>query len=146
MRIVLQRVSKASVSVDGKEVSAIGRGLLLFIGIGKESSTVQAEQLAKKISRLRIFSDNKGKMNLSVRDISGEILLISQFTLYASTKKGNRPSFTESEEPVKAKRKYLEFAELLERHGVTVKKGIFGANMAVSLENDGPVTLIEGRW
>ena len=141
MRIVLQRVSKASVSVDGKEISAIGRGLLLFIGIGKGSSTVQAEQLAKKISQLRIFSDNKGKMNLSVRDISGEILLISQFTLYASTKKGNRPSFTESEEPVKAKQKYLEFAELLERHGVTVKKGIFAANMAVSLENDGPVTL-----
>ena len=142
MRIVLQRVSKASVSVDGKEISAIGRGLLLFIGIGKGSSAVQAEQLAKKISQLRIFSDNKGKMNLSVRDISGEILLISQFTLYASTKKGNRPSFTESEEPVKAKQKYLEFAELLERHGVTVKKGIFGANMAVTLENDGPVTLV----
>ncbi|MCK4644162.1 D-tyrosyl-tRNA(Tyr) deacylase [bacterium] len=142
MRIVLQRVGKASVSVDGKEISAIGRGLLLFIGIGKGSSTVQAEQLAKKISQLRIFSDNKGKMNLSVRDISGEVLLISQFTLYASTKKGNRPSFTESEEPVKAKQKYLEFAELLERHGVTVKKGIFGANMAVTLENDGPVTLV----
>ena len=142
MRIVLQRVSKASVSVDGKEISAIGRGLLLFIGIGKESSTVQAEHLAKKISQLRIFSDNNGKMNLSVRDIGGEILLISQFTLYASTKKGNRPSFTESEEPVKAKQKYLEFAELLERHGVTVKKGLFGATMAVTLENDGPVTLV----
>ena len=142
MKIVLQRVSKASVFVDGKEISAIGTGLLLFIGIGKDSSTIQAEHLAKKISQLRIFPDNNGKMNLSVIDIGGEVLLISQFTLYASTKKGSRPSFTEAMEPGKAEREYERFADLLRDRGIGVSTGVFGAHMDISSVNDGPVTLI----
>ncbi len=142
MKIVLQRVSWASVSIEEKIKGSINRGLLLFLGIGPEDTESDASWLVSKICSMRIFEDEAGKMNLSVREIEGEILLISQFTLYASTKKGNRPSFNGSAKPEMAISLYHCFHKLIEQKmGKTVPTGEFGAQMDVSLCNDGPVTI-----
>jgi D-tyrosyl-tRNA(Tyr) deacylase len=144
MKVVIQRVKKAKVSVKNKEIASIDRGYLILLGVSKESVYKDIEHLTKKIANLRIFEDENGKMNLNIKDVGGEILLISQFTLYADTKKGNRPSFTKAMEPEKAKKMYEEFARKLNDLGINVKTGIFGARMEVSLINDGPVTIIIG--
>lgn len=142
MRLVIQRVSRASVEIEKEVKGSIGRGLLLFAGIGPDDTEEDARWLASKIISMRIFEDEKNKMNLSVRDIKGQILLISQFTLFASTKKGNRPSFNGSAKPENAIPLYNYFHRLLESEikGI-VPSGEFGAHMNVLLCNDGPVTI-----
>lgn len=142
MRVVLQRVARASVSVDGATVAAIGRGLLLLVGVGAGDPPGQESRLAQKISTLRVFSDSDGKMNLAVQEVGGEILVVSQFTLYGDIRKGRRPSWTGAEEPVLAAARVEAFALALEELGVPVRRGIFGADMQVDLLNDGPVTLV----
>jgi len=143
MKIVLQRVKKASVSIDGKVKSRIEKGLVLLLGISSEDSEKDIDWLVKKVSQLRIFNDKNGKMNLSVQSVDGEILLISQFTLYANIKKGNRPSYIAAARPEIAIPLYELFIKKLE---LALKKpiqtGLFGADMQVSLINDGPVTII----
>lgn len=142
MKAVIQRVQEASVTVDGKLVSSIGRGYMLLLGVMKGDTQKEAELLARKTAALRVFEDENGKMNLSVNDVNGEILSVSQFTLCADCKKGNRPSFTNSEEPERANELYEYFCNELIKNGVKdVKRGIFGADMKVSLINDGPVTI-----
>jgi D-tyrosyl-tRNA(Tyr) deacylase len=142
MKAVIQRVQEASVRVDGEMVSSIGKGFMLLLGVMKGDSEKEAELLARKTAALRVFEDENGKMNLSVNDVGGEILSVSQFTLCADCKKGNRPSFTDSEEPVRANELYEYFCNELLKNGVkSVKKGVFGADMKVSLINDGPVTI-----
>jgi D-tyrosyl-tRNA(Tyr) deacylase len=142
MKIVLQRVSKAQVTVDGQTVGQIGRGLVLLIGIGHEDGEEQARYLSEKCLNLRIFEDDAGKMNRSVLDIGGEVLAISQFTLYGDTRKGRRPGFTDAAPPEQAEPLYERFVELLRAAGVNVETGRFGARMSVRIHNDGPVTLI----
>ena len=143
MRIVLQRVKSASVSIDDVVVGNINQGFLLLVGVGPEDSSDDASYLARKIAGMRIFSDENGKMNLSIDQIGGKILSVSQFTLFADTKKGNRPSFTGAASPEQATKLYEEFNELLRtEYGLTVETGEFGADMQVSLVNDGPVTII----
>lgn len=142
MRVVVQRVQKAAVTIDNKVVGEIDNGLLLFVGIENEDTSEDIEWLSNKIARLRIFGDENGAMNLSVADISGGILSISQFTLFASTKKGNRPSFKRSGEPQFAKEMYLEFNKKLSNVlGQEIQTGVFAADMQVELLNDGPVTI-----
>ncbi len=141
MRVLIQRVKSASVIVEGREVSGIDKGLLLFIGFGKDDSFGDIEYMAKKLLNIRIFSDENGKMNLNIKDVNGQILSVSQFTLYANTSKGNRPGFDLSAEPEKAKQYWQRFNELLRQGGVDVREGIFGAHMDVVLINDGPVTI-----
>ena len=145
MKIVLQRVKNASINVDDKEISKINKGLLIFLGVGKGDSESEIDWLVNKIVNLRIFEDEQGKMNKSLLDVDGEILLVSQFTLYADCNKGRRPNFTQSENPEKAKELYLLFRKKLAQNNVIVKCGIFGADMKVSLLNDGPVTIILER-
>ena len=143
MRAVIQRVSKASVTIDGNIKSEIKSGLLVLLGIEERDTDYDIEWLAKKIIQLRIFSDVEGKMNLSVQDIAGDILVISQFTLFASTKKGNRPSFLRSAKPDSAIPLYEQFLrELKDQFGKEIYSGEFGADMKVELINDGPVTII----
>ncbi len=143
MRVVLQRVTSASVTIDGRIVGLIDRGLLVFIGIEESDSATDGQWLADKTTKLLIFADADGQMNLSVRDVSGGILLISQFTLYASTQKGTRPSFNRAARPAHAEPLYNQFiAQLSTALGRPVATGKFGADMQVSLINDGPVTLI----
>jgi D-tyrosyl-tRNA(Tyr) deacylase len=143
MRVVIQRVSEASVSLNGTTVSTIGRGLLLLLGVGPSDTNEDVEWLVGKISNMRIFADADGKMNLSVCDISGDLLVVSQFTLYASTKKGNRPSFLESAAPDIAEPLYRNFCDTIEKKiGRPAARGIFGADMQVTLVNDGPVTIL----
>ena len=143
MRAVIQRVRKASVIINEKEKASIGQGLLVLVGVEDSDTREDIEWLAGKIVRLRIFNDADQLMNLSVLDISGEVLVISQFTLYGSTKKGNRPSFIEAAKPEAAIPVYEAFLKQVENDlGSTVKSGEFGADMKVHLENDGPVTLI----
>lgn len=142
MKAVVQRVGAASLTVDGKLISEIGHGLTVFFGVGQGDCKTQADKLALKIANLRIFEDGNGKMNLSVKDVNGEILLVSQFTLYGDCSHGNRPSFTMAEEPEKAKALYVYCAEKLRESGVCVKLGVFGADMKISQMNDGPVTII----
>ena len=145
MKLVLQRVTKASVKVEAELIAEIGTGLLILLGIGESDDGAQMEWLAKKTVELRIFEDADGKMNRSLLDIGGEILLVSQFTLFADCRKGRRPGFSEAALPEKADRMYREFAGMLRSLGVEVKTGIFGAHMEVSLLNDGPVTIILER-
>lgn len=142
MRILLQRVSQASVTIDNQIFSQIDKGLLLLLGIEEEDNQLDIEWLVKKVLGMRIFSDAEGKMNLSVQDIKGEILVVSQFTLHASTKKGNRPSFIKAAKPAVAIPLYEQFIKHLQ-DGLEkeVKTGEFGADMKVSLVNDGPVTI-----
>ena len=142
MRVVIQRVSEASVKVHEEVKSSIKKGLLILIGIEESDDSEDVIWLSKKIAQLRIFSDDKGLMNRSILDINGELLVISQFTLHAKTKKGNRPSYIRSAKPEQAIPLYEEFIIVLEKEiGKTVKKGQFGSNMQVSLCNDGPVTI-----
>ena len=142
MRAVIQRVNNASVEIDGKIYNTIKRGLLIFLGIEELDNQEDIVWLSGKISRLRIFNDITNVMNLDIKDIYGEILLISQFTLYASTKKGNRPSYIKSAKPDFAIPVYNEFVnQLTEDTGKIVKTGIFGSYMKINLENDGPVTI-----
>lgn len=143
MRVVIQRVSESSVSINGTIKSAIGRGLMILLGIEEADTTEDIEWLSKKISSLRIFSDTEGKMNLDIKEVNGEILLISQFTLHAQTKKGNRPSYIRAARPEQAIPLYEQFAKQLSTElGKEIKTGEFGADMKVALINDGPVTII----
>ncbi len=142
MRIVLQRVSRASVRVDGELVSEIGRGFLLLVGVGAGDPVGEEARLARKISTLRVFSDADGKMNVALEEVDGEVLVVSQFTLYGDTRKGRRPSWTGAEEPALAAARVEAFALELEALGVRVRRGVFGADMQVELLNDGPVTLV----
>jgi D-tyrosyl-tRNA(Tyr) deacylase len=142
MRVVIQRVSEASVTINDAIEGKINTGFMILLGIGHEDTNEDIEWLTQKITNLRVFSDEEGKMNLSILDTKGEILLISQFTLFASTKKGNRPSFIQSAKPEIAIPLYEKFIESLKDFGISVSTGIFGADMKVSLTNDGPVTII----
>ncbi|WP_332453563.1 D-aminoacyl-tRNA deacylase [Chryseobacterium aquaticum] len=142
MKAVIQRVSEASVKVDDKIVGEIGKGLMLLIGIDENDEKPDADWLIQKILNLRIFGDENDKLNLSVKDISGEILCISQFTLIADYKKGNRPSFIKAAKPEKAVPLFEYFKEEIAKSGLKIEKGIFGADMKVFLINDGPVTIV----
>ena len=141
MKLVIQRVKRASVSIDGQVYSQIQDGLLLLVGVGPEDDQKDLEYAVRKVTQMRIFSDEEGKMNLSVKDIQGEILSVSQFTLFAQTKKGNRPAFIGAANLEMASQFYDDFNDLLEKE-VPVKRGIFAADMAIELINDGPVTII----
>jgi D-tyrosyl-tRNA(Tyr) deacylase len=141
MRALIQRVSHASVTVDEQIVSKIGKGLLILLGVGHGDGEEQAQFLAEKIANLRIFEDEEGKTNLSVLDVKGEALVVSQFTLYADTRKGRRPSFTDAALPEIAEPLVNHFAELLRRYGVPTQSGKFGEHMLVEIHNDGPVTI-----
>jgi D-tyrosyl-tRNA(Tyr) deacylase len=142
MIIVLQKVKEAAVAVQGKDVAKIGPGICLFVGIEKKDTEEEALYLARKISGLRIFPDERGKMNLSVCDVHGDVLAVSQFTLAGSVQKGRRPSFDGAEEPSLAEPLFLEFVDHIRRFGVNVQTGVFGALMEVFLINDGPVTFV----
>lgn len=142
MKIVIQRVSEASVKVDGKIVGEIGKGLMLLVGVDENDEKTDSDWLVQKVLNLRIFGDEDDKLNLSVKDISGEILCISQFTLIADYKKGNRPSFIKAAKPDKAIPLFDYFKEEMARSGLKTESGIFGADMKVSLINDGPVTIV----
>jgi D-tyrosyl-tRNA(Tyr) deacylase len=142
MRALVQRVSEASVAVEDVIGSRIGRGLLVFLAIHQDDSEAQADYLANKVTQLRIFPDKDGKMNLSLREVVGEMLIISQFTLYGETKRGNRPSYSQAARPEVAVRLYDYFVKVCRGKGVSVFTGIFQADMKVRLINDGPVTLI----
>ena len=142
MRAVVQRVSSASVEVDGQTVASIGRGFLVLLGVANGDTDREAEWLADKIAGLRIFEDEAGKMNLSVPDIGGAVLVVSQFTLLADCRKGRRPSFTDAAPPAEADRLYQVFVTALRRSNLPVETGVFQAHMAVGLVNDGPVTVV----
>ena len=142
MRAVIQRVNNASVEVDGKTVGEIGKGLLVFLGVGDGDTDRDFNYIADKTAGLRIFSDEDDKMNLSVTDINGEILVVSQFTLYGDCRKGRRPNFTSSMEPVTAEKMYEDFIKTIESKGIKTAHGEFGADMQVSISNDGPVTIL----
>jgi D-tyrosyl-tRNA(Tyr) deacylase len=142
VRAVVQRVSSASVAVDGETVSSIGRGFLVLLGVANGDTDREAEWLAGKIAGLRIFEDEAGKMNLSVQDIGGAILVVSQFTLLADCRKGRRPSFTDAAPPAEADRLYQVFVSAIRKHSIPVETGVFQAHMAVVLVNDGPVTVV----
>ena len=142
MRDVVQRVSKASVTIDQQEVGKIDQGLVILLGIHEKDTQDDVDYLVKKIAQMRIFEDEQGKMNRSVEDVEGQILSVSQFTLFADTKKGNRPSFISAARPETAIPLYEAFNEGIRNRGITVATGQFGADMAVSLINDGPVTII----
>ena len=142
MRSVVQRVSSANVEVDGQVVGRIGRGLLVYLGVGKADSEQDAEFMAEKIANLRIFADDEGKMNRSVLDIAGQVLLVSNFTLQGDCRKGRRPGFDGAAEPAIAERLYDKTAQLIAEKGLKVAKGVFGANMQVASINDGPVTFV----
>jgi D-tyrosyl-tRNA(Tyr) deacylase len=141
MRALLQRVSKASVTVGGQKISAIEKGLLILLGVGHGDGEEQAKFLAEKIANLRVFEDEQGKTNLSILDVKGEAIVVSQFTLYADTRKGRRPSFIDAALPDVAEPLVNRFIELLRSHGVPTQTGKFGAHMEVEIHNDGPVTI-----
>jgi D-tyrosyl-tRNA(Tyr) deacylase len=145
VRIVLQRVRSASVTVEGEEVSEIGAGLLLLVGVAQGDGEAEADWLAGKVARLRIFGDEEGKMNRSVSDTGGQVLAVSQFTLLADTRKGNRPSFIRAALPDEAEPLFDHFCEKLHEEGISVQTGRFGAMMDVALVNDGPVTIVLER-
>lgn len=141
MRTLIQRVSKASVTVEDKVISQIGKGLVVLLGIGHDDGEEQVRFLADKVANLRIFEDEYGKTNLSILDVTGEVIVVSQFTLYANTQKGRRPSFIEAALPEVAEPLVERFVELLRGHGVPTQTGKFGADMKVEIHNDGPVTI-----
>lgn len=142
MRFVIQRVTQSSVSIDGTVIGKIGKGLLVLIGVAEEDTEETADKLVRKLTGLRVFEDENGKTNLSLADVKGELLLISQFTLYANCKKGNRPSFTEAGSPQKANALYEYIIAKCRENVPIVETGSFGAEMKVSLVNDGPFTII----
>lgn len=142
MRAIIQRVSSASVSIDEEFVSSIGRGLLILVGFHKDDTVTDSDYIITKSTGLRIFEDNNGLMNLSVSDIGGEILIVSQFTLYGDSRKGRRPSFSTSMPPVEAKQFYNDFIGRFKENFTSLQCGVFGADMQVSLVNSGPVTII----
>ncbi len=142
MKAVVQRVKKTSLKVNGELISEIPFGLTVFLGIKVGDGKEQADYLMRKIANLRVFEDENGKMNLSVKDVGGEILLVSQFTLYGDASHGNRPSFTLAERPEKAEPLYEYALSALQAQGVAVKKGVFGADMKIEQLNDGPVTIL----
>ena len=142
MKAVVQRVKKTTLSVDGQLISEIPFGLVAYLGVKTGDTQKEADYIVKKIAGLRIFEDENGKMNLSVQDVGGEVLLVSQFTLYGDASKGNRPSFTLAERPEKAEALYEYAVGALSAYGVTVKKGVFGADMKIEQYNDGPVTIL----
>lgn len=142
MRAVVQRVSQSEVTVGGKAVGSIGAGLMVLLGVGNEDGPQEAAYLADKIAGLRIFEDEEGKMNLSVEEIGGEVMVVSQFTLYGDCRKGRRPSFTDAAPPEKADSLYQAFVQALQARGLKVATGSFGEKMQVRLINNGPVTLI----
>lgn len=142
MKVVLQKVKKASVQVDGKIAGSINKGYCLLVGVHKNSTENDAKFLAKKIAEARLFEDSEGKINLGIKDVSGEILSVSQFTLYADTRKGKRPSFTDAAKAEKANELYLKFNDYLREESLQVETGIFQTHMEVNIVNDGPVTII----
>ena len=143
MKIVVQRVKNAKVDVEGKTVGKIDKGFLVLLGVTNGDTKEQADYLVKKLCKLRVFTDENDKMNLDLKQVGGKLLIVSQFTLYANCKDGNRPSFTEAARPEEAEELYEYFCEQCkEKYGIEVQKGIFGAHMEVSLLNDGPVTII----
>lgn len=141
MRLVIQRVNRAAVEVEGKTVGEIGKGYLILLGIGCGDTEEMADRYVEKLSKLRIFPDDAGKINRSIRDVAGEVLVVSQFTLYADCRKGNRPGFTDAAVPAEAERLYLYFVKRCTEVFGKAEHGSFGADMKVSLENDGPFTL-----
>lgn len=141
MRVLLQRVSRASVTVEEQTISLIGKGLLILLGVGHGDGEEQAKFLAEKIANLRVFEDEQGKTNLSVLDVKGDAIVVSQFTLYADTRKGRRPSFIDAALPEVAEPLVSRFAELLRGYGVSTQTGKFGAHMKVEIHNDGPLTI-----
>lgn len=145
MRAVIQRVKQTTLRVDGREISKIPFGLTVFLGVKEGDSKAQADYLMKKIAALRIFEDENGKMNLSVKDVGGEVLLVSQFTLYGDASHGNRPSFSLAARPEIAEPLYEYAADSLRALGITVKTGVFGADMKIDQLNDGPVTILLER-
>jgi len=145
MRILLQRVSHASVSVGDQTIAQIGPGLVLLVGVGPSDQAEQARYLAEKIAHLRIFEDQEGKMNRSLLDVGGEVIVVSQFTLFADTRKGRRPSFTSAAQPQIAQPLVDQFAAFLTQLGIPTRSGEFGAHMLVEIANDGPVTIILER-
>jgi len=142
MRAVVQRISCAAVRVDDRPVASIGRGLLVLLGVARGDTPRDAEYLARRVIGLRVFEDGAGKMNLAVKDVDGEILLVSQFTLCANTQKGNRPSFADAAPPDEARPLIERFAEIVRGAGLECPEGEFGAHMAIDLVNDGPVTIV----
>lgn len=141
MRVLVQRVKNARVTVEQRIVAAIRKGLLLFVGIGKDDSQDDIEYMCKKVVSLRVFEDQQCKMNLNVKQVEGQILSVSQFTLYADTGKGNRPGFDQSADPETAEKLWEDFNKLLKENGIVVQRGVFGARMDVDLINNGPVTI-----
>ena len=142
MKAVVQRVLKADLKVDGKLISEIDKGLVIFLGVGQGDEESDLLKIAAKISKLRIFEDENGKMNLSIKDVGGQILLVSQFTLFGDCRHGNRPSFIMAEKPERANQLYENMKTLLENENISVKIGVFGADMKINALNDGPVTII----
>ncbi|MCI8759677.1 MAG: D-tyrosyl-tRNA(Tyr) deacylase [Clostridia bacterium] len=142
MKIVVQRVKNAQVEVDDKIVGKIGKGFLVLLGVTHNDTKEQADYLVKKLCKLRVFTDENDKMNLGLKDMNGELLIVSQFTLYADCSQGNRPSFIEAAKPIQANELYEYFCLECEKNDIHVERGIFGADMKVSLVNDGPVTII----
>ena len=141
MKTVIQRVTQASVTVDGEVKGKIDKGFLILLGVGKDDTEKECDKLAEKISKLRIFEDENGKTNLSIADVGGKMLIISQFTLYADCSHGNRPSFINAGAPHEANRLYEYFCDKIRAKGIHVEKGVFGADMKVELLNDGPFTI-----
>ena len=142
MKLVIQRVKRASVEVDNKIVGKIDKGFLVLLGVGPEDTTETADFLVQKLIKLRVFEDENEKMNLNIKDVDGELLIVSQFTLYADCSGGNRPSFTNAAKPDKANELYEYFLEKCTEQNIKVEHGIFGADMQVELLNDGPVTIL----
>lgn len=142
MRVIIQRVLEASVTIDGNCISQIGKGYLLLVGVTHDDTMADVEYLSRKIANMRLFEDEQGKMNHGIQEVEGEILSVSQFTLYADTKKGNRPSFTHAATPALATELYDALNQSLNASGIPVQTGRFGADMKVSLVNDGPVTIV----
>jgi D-tyrosyl-tRNA(Tyr) deacylase len=145
MRVVIQRVKQARVSVEGQPIAQIGRGIVILLGIGPQDGEEQTTYLVEKIANLRIFEDEAGKINRSLLDVGGEAIVVSQFTLYADTRKGRRPSFTDAAAPELARPLVDRFAALLRAQGVPTQQGEFGAHMLVEIANDGPVTILIER-